>query len=143
MRNGRVTDLPLLTARCGDQQRNSGAFFKQTAFLPEAVFTQVIPVVTGEHDNCAVGQSMPIECIEHFADLGIHETDACLICLPRLALLQIGHAELGFDLAFKGCVRNVLQIGFEPGDDWHAVGWIQVKPALGGDVGCVRAEKTD
>ena len=45
----------------------------------------MIPVIANKDDDCVVGELQAVECIEHDADLGIHETGRGMIRLQDFA----------------------------------------------------------
>ena len=93
--------------RVANDQRYPGRLLEQASLLPQAVLAEVIAVIAGKDDDCAVGQAQTFQRSENAAELGVHERGRSVIGLDRVAPQAVVHLVL-------------FRLGTAKGRKWHA-----------------------
>ena len=66
--------LPVcLAVRVADDERHAGGIFVEGAFLPEAVFAEIVPVIADEDHDSVLIEALLLQFCEHEPELGVHE----------------------------------------------------------------------
>ena len=74
-----------LHLRRGDEERDARVEFEIRDLGPESVLTEMETVIRTEDDHGAVGELLPIEFIEHLANLRVHEGDVGEVTMADFA----------------------------------------------------------
>ena len=110
-------------------------------FLPETMLPQVVSMISREKNCSGITQSLPVEFIEHFAQLLVHKGDGCIVGLPHPSSTLFCFIQSMPHIAVC-CLRNVVHIAFDHGGDFHLFQWIHIEKLFRCHHRVVRTEET-
>ena len=130
-----------LAVRVADDEGHAGGILVQRAFLPEAVFAEVVAVVADEDDDGVLVEALLLELREHQPELGVHEGHRRQVGLLGRTLGVLGHAIVGDGGVRKGDRGLRGAVGGGVGDELDLILRVVLEVLLRGDVRRVRAEE--